>query len=80
MRKVIVKHIFKNEIVDDYSDIGVFYEDRGIVISCDPFGLIEVFNATPVENSDIVLVEENANCLATDNPVFPIELILGGNK
>jgi hypothetical protein len=58
----------------------VFYEDCGIVISCDENGLVEVYNATPVKGSDVVLVKEGLKDLSANNPEFVINLILGGKK
>jgi hypothetical protein len=74
-RKVIVKYIFQNKIVDDYSDIGVFYDDCEIVISCDQNGLVQVYKATPMEGSSVVLVDEGAKDLSSDNPKLVIDLI-----
>ncbi|MEH7119070.1 hypothetical protein V7128_16890 [Neobacillus vireti] len=76
-RKVTVKHIFQNEVDHDFSDIGVFYDDCGIVVSCDQFGLVEVYKATPVEGSNVVLVDEGAKDLSSDNPELVIGLIAG---
>jgi hypothetical protein len=74
-RKVTVKHMFQNEIDSEFSDIGVFYDDCGIVISCDENGLVEVYKATPIEGSDVVLVNEGAKDLTADNPELVIGLI-----
>jgi hypothetical protein len=76
-RKVTVKHTFQNEVSEDFSDIGVFYDDCGIVISCDENGLVEVYKATPIEGSNVVLVNEDAKDLSSDNPELVIGLIAG---
>lgn len=76
-RKVIVNYIFQNEIVEDYSDIGVFYEDCGIVIACDQNGLVEAYKATPIKGSNVVLVNNGAKNLASDSPELMIGLIAG---
>lgn len=78
MKKVTVKRMFNGEVDNEFSDAGVYYEDRGVVISVDQFGLIEVFNAKPVEGEDVVIIEQDAECLTNDNPKFVIDLILNG--
>jgi hypothetical protein len=77
MRRVVVKHIFNNEISHDWPNIGVFFEERGIVLQVDENGLVEIFEA--MEGSDnVVLVEEGAKDLSEMNPEFVSELILSG--
>ena len=78
MREVIVMNIVDGNIEYEYPDIGIYYDDREMVVVCDKEGLIEVFNAKPVENSDIVLVEEWAPRLNENNPTLVIELLLIG--
>jgi hypothetical protein len=81
MKKVIVKHIFQNEISHDWDNAGVFFEERGIVIQVDENGLVELFEATMMEGTDnVVLVEEGAQDLSEMNPEFVVNLIIGGTK
>jgi hypothetical protein len=81
MRRVTVKHIFKNEISHDWPNIGVFFEERGIVLQVDENGLVELFEAKMMEGSDnVVLVEEGAKDLSEMNPEFVVNLIIGGTK
>jgi hypothetical protein len=78
MKQVTVKRMFNGEVDNEFSDAGVFYPNQGVVISVDQFGLIEVFNAKPVEGEDVVILEQDAECLANDNPQFVIDLIMNG--
>ncbi|MEH6992620.1 hypothetical protein V7075_07880 [Neobacillus drentensis] len=81
MRRVTVKHMFQNEISHDWPNIGVFFEERGIVLQVDENGLIEIFEAKMMEGSDnVVLVEEGAEDLSEMDPDFVVNLILGGTK
>jgi hypothetical protein len=81
MRKVIVKHIFQNEISHDWDNLGVFFEERGIVLQVDENGLVELFEAKMMEGSEnVVLVEEGADDLSEMNPEFVVNLIIGGTK
>jgi hypothetical protein len=79
MKRVTVKHIFKNEICHEWPNIGVFFEERGIVLQVDENGLIEIFEAKMMEGSDnVVLVEEGAKDLSEMNPELVVNLIIGG--
>jgi hypothetical protein len=81
MKKVTVKHIFQNEISHDWPNLGVFFEERGIVIQVDENGLVEIFEAEMMEGSDnVVLVEEGAKDLSEMNPELVVNLIIGGTK
>ncbi|NYE07304.1 hypothetical protein F4694_004089 [Bacillus niacini] len=81
MRRVTVKHYFKNEIDHEWPNIGVFFEERGIVIQVDEYGLVELFEAKMMEGSDdVVLVKEGAEDLSSDNPEFVVNLIIGEAK
>jgi hypothetical protein len=81
MIRVTVKHIFQNEISHDWSNIGVFFEERGIVLQVDENGLVELFEAKFMEGSDnVVLVEEGAQDLSEMNPEFVVNLIIGGKQ
>jgi hypothetical protein len=81
MIRVTVKHIFKNEICNEWPNIGVFFEERGIVLQVDENGLIEIFEAKMMEGSDnVVLVEEGAKDLSEMNPEFVVNLIIGGKQ
>jgi hypothetical protein len=81
MKRVTVIHIFQNEISHDWTNSGVFFEERGIVIQVDENGLVEIFEAKMMDGSDdVVLVEEGAKDLSADNPEFVISLIIGGAK
>jgi hypothetical protein len=81
MKKVTVKHVFQNEISHDWPNVGVFFEERGIVLQVDENGLIEIFEAKMMEGSDnVVLVEEGAEDLSEMDPDFVVNLILGGTK
>jgi hypothetical protein len=81
MKRVTVKHIFQNEIGHDWPNVGVFFEERGVVMQVDENGLVELFEAKMMEGSDnVVLVEEGAKDLSEMNPELVVNLILGGTK
>jgi hypothetical protein len=80
-RKVTVKHIFQDEIVHDWPNLGVFFEERGIVLQVDENGLVELFEAKMMDESDnVVLVEYGAKDLSEMNPQLVVNLIAGGTK
>jgi hypothetical protein len=79
MRRVTVKHIFQDEIVHDWPNLGVFFEERGIVIQVDENGLVELFEAKMMDGSDnVVLVEYGAKDLSEMNPELVVNLITSG--
>jgi hypothetical protein len=81
MRKVTVYRFFQGEISYDWPNLGVFFDERGIVMQVDENGLIEIFEAKAMEGSeDVVLVEAGADDLSEMNPELVVNLILGGTK
>jgi hypothetical protein len=81
MRRVTVKHIFQDEISHDWPNLGVFFEERGIVLQVDENGLVELYEAEMMEGSDnVVLVEEGAKDLSEMNPELVVTIIIGGTK
>ncbi|MCM3705849.1 MULTISPECIES: hypothetical protein [Cytobacillus] len=78
MRQVTVNYEFQGEVGGDYSDRGVFYADRGLVLRCDPYGEVAIYRAKPAEGADIVVVSEGADDLLSDNPDLFIELVMSG--
>lgn len=81
MKRVTVKRMYNGEVDHEFPETGVFYEDRGVVISVDsPSGGIEISYAKPLEGEkDVVVVEQYSKDLA-DNQEFVIDLILSGGK
>jgi hypothetical protein len=57
--------------------LACFFDACGIVISCDENGLVEVYKATPLDGTNVVIVNEDAEDLASDNPELVIGLIAG---
>jgi hypothetical protein len=81
MRQVTVKHFFQGEISHDWPNLGVFFDERGIVMQVDENGLIKIYEAKVMEGSEnVVLVEEGAEDLSDMNPEFVVNLITGGKK
>lgn len=77
-KKVTVKYMFKGEISTEFPDKGVFYPDRGLVLSCDSFGAVSIYHAKPVESEDAVIVAEGAEDLLNDNADLFIDLVMSG--
>ena len=79
MRQVTVYHFFQEEVDQEWPNLGVFFDERGIVMQVDENGLIEIHEAKVMEGSDnVVVVEEGAKDLSEMNPEFVVNLILGG--
>ncbi|WP_071460757.1 hypothetical protein [Bacillus massilinigeriensis] len=79
MKRVTVYRKYDGEIDWEFAELGVLYEDRGIVLQCDNNGLIAFFEAKPLDgHENAVIVEEGAEDLSQDNPGFVIDLIMGG--
>lgn len=78
MRKVRVLYRWEGVAADDFTDQGVFYEDRGMVLRCDKWGEVAINYATPVEGTDDVIVEQGAEELLSDNADLFIELVMSG--
>ena len=80
MIKVIVKHYWQGEVDHEFHDLGVYYEEHGIVLQVDENGLIEFYYAKPLEgHEDTVVVIEGAEDLSHENPQFIINLLTSGN-
>ncbi|WP_394136894.1 hypothetical protein [Cytobacillus oceanisediminis] len=77
-RKVIVKYIWRGEVCEEFPDKGVYYEDRGLVIRCDQWGEVKIYQAEPVEGTDVVIVAEHADDFLEDNQDFFLDLIMSG--
>jgi hypothetical protein len=77
IRRVVVKRMYNGEVVHEYPEAGVFYEDHGVVISVDsPSGGIAINYAKPLEEeTDVVVVEQYAEDLA-DNQEYVVSLIM----
>ena len=78
IREVTVNYIWQGEICTDFPDRGVFYENTGMVIRVDPYGEVAVYDAKPVEGTNVVVVEEGADDLLSDNPDLFIGLVMSG--
>lgn len=79
MRRVTVKRMWQGNISEEFPEQGVFFEDKGIVINVDPYGAIDVYRATPIYGTDVVVVAQHAERLNDDNTEdFVIDLILSG--
>jgi hypothetical protein len=76
-RKVTVRYTTLQGKIDyEFADMGVYYDDCGIVISCDENGLVEVFSAVPISDTE-VLIKDGIRDLSSDNPELVIGLIAG---
>lgn len=81
MRRVVVKSMWRGEVQHQFPEQGVFFDDKGLVINVDPYGAIDIYRATPIKGTDVVIVAENAERLNDDNTEdLVIDLILGGAK
>jgi hypothetical protein len=81
MKRVTVKRMYNGEVVHEFPEAGVFYEDYSVVISVDsPSGGIGINYAKPLEGEkDVVVVEQYADDLA-ENHELVIDLILSGGN
>jgi hypothetical protein len=81
MRQVVVKHYWQGEVDHEFHDLGVYFEEQGVVMQVDENGLVEFYYAKPLEgHEDAVVIEQGLNDLGTDNPQFIIDLILSGGN
>ncbi len=80
MRKVTVEQYFKGEVDGEFPNVGVLYEEKGIVIVVDPYGLIEIYTAHkhPIKGEGYVVIDPQEENLNSDNPEYVINLILSG--
>jgi len=78
MKQVLVKQVYNGVIDNEWPEMGVYFEDKNVVIICDPYGSVDVRSCKPVEGEDVVLVSPYGESLLTDNPEFFIGLVMGG--
>ncbi|PGS55106.1 hypothetical protein [Bacillus sp. AFS041924] len=80
MRKVTVEHLFQGGVDGEFPDVGVLYEEQGIVLVVDPYGLIEIYTAHqhPTKGEGYVAIDPQEENLNSDNPEYVVDLILSG--
>ncbi|QKE72127.1 hypothetical protein HPK19_04640 [Arthrobacter citreus] len=81
MKKVTVEYKFKNEIGDDYTNIGILFPNNKVLVA-DENGAVEIYNAYqhPTKHPEYVYVDSDNDSkdLTADSPEFIINLILSG--
>lgn len=76
MKRVLVKRVYEGVIDNEWPEQGVYFEDKGVVIICDPYGEVDLRKCKPVDGEDVVLVSPHGESLLTDNPELFIGLVM----